>query len=258
MFFLWCSWITFNWCCNWMQHFFRFGDVIGVEQLWCLSINLQSNKVIVFGQVSQLKMPSLASPHPTGAFIWKPFNRHEHSVSLACNDNDFCCQMSNSQPLNLPRRSNQLKVSLSSTSSTDMDPTNPPIVVPLLSQLMASALLLALVLIRICFNSYLTLTFIMKIIPMCTEFCRSISHNVLGLQITWLLAISPSVQIFPQCGNSKPNISLDLWPSSCLQSSHQINRPPQQQTSNHSLMMLLGLNFFPKAMDWGLQQWSYM
>ncbi len=23
--------------------FFRFGDVIGVEQVWCLSINLQSN-----------------------------------------------------------------------------------------------------------------------------------------------------------------------------------------------------------------------
>ncbi len=32
--------------------FFRFGDVIGVEQVWWLSINLQSNKVIVFGQIS--------------------------------------------------------------------------------------------------------------------------------------------------------------------------------------------------------------
>ncbi len=33
--------------------FFRFGDVIAVEQVWWLSINLQSNKVIVFGQISQ-------------------------------------------------------------------------------------------------------------------------------------------------------------------------------------------------------------
>ncbi len=52
MFFWWCYWITFNWWCHWMQHFFHFGDVIGVEQVWWLSINLQSNKVIVFGQIS--------------------------------------------------------------------------------------------------------------------------------------------------------------------------------------------------------------
>jgi hypothetical protein len=32
--------------------FFCFGDVIGVEQVWSLSINLQSNKVIVLGQIS--------------------------------------------------------------------------------------------------------------------------------------------------------------------------------------------------------------
>ncbi len=32
--------------------FFCFGNVIGVEQVWCLSINLQSNKVIFFGQIS--------------------------------------------------------------------------------------------------------------------------------------------------------------------------------------------------------------
>ena len=31
---------------------FCFGDVIGLEQVWWLSINLQSNKVIVFGQIS--------------------------------------------------------------------------------------------------------------------------------------------------------------------------------------------------------------
>ncbi len=34
--------------------FFHFGDVIGVEQVWRLSINLQSNKVIVLGQISHL------------------------------------------------------------------------------------------------------------------------------------------------------------------------------------------------------------
>ncbi len=31
-----------------------FGDVIGVQQVWWLSINLQSNKKIVFGKISQL------------------------------------------------------------------------------------------------------------------------------------------------------------------------------------------------------------
>ncbi len=35
--------------------FFHFGDVIGVDQVWWLSINLQSNKVIVFGQISPKK-----------------------------------------------------------------------------------------------------------------------------------------------------------------------------------------------------------
>ncbi len=49
--FWWCYWITFNWWCHWIQHFFRFGDVIGVEQVWWLSINLQSKKVIIFGQI---------------------------------------------------------------------------------------------------------------------------------------------------------------------------------------------------------------
>ncbi len=34
------------WWCNWMT-FFCFGDVIGGEQVWGLSINLQSNKVTV-------------------------------------------------------------------------------------------------------------------------------------------------------------------------------------------------------------------
>ncbi len=51
--FWWCYWITFIWCdvigC---KTFFCFGDVIGVEQVWWLSINLQSNKVIVLGQIS--------------------------------------------------------------------------------------------------------------------------------------------------------------------------------------------------------------
>ncbi len=33
--------------------FFRFCDVIGAEQVWWLSINLQTNKVIILGQISQ-------------------------------------------------------------------------------------------------------------------------------------------------------------------------------------------------------------
>jgi hypothetical protein len=40
-----------------------------------------------------LKMSLHVSPHPIGAFIWEPFNRPEqHLVSLACNNNGFCCQ----------------------------------------------------------------------------------------------------------------------------------------------------------------------
>jgi hypothetical protein len=35
--------------------FYSFGDVIGGEQIWGVSINLQSNKVIVFGQISQFQ-----------------------------------------------------------------------------------------------------------------------------------------------------------------------------------------------------------
>jgi hypothetical protein len=59
MFFWWCYWIMFNWWCYWKQHFFCFGDVIGVELVWWLYINLQSNKVIVFGQISQTCIATL-------------------------------------------------------------------------------------------------------------------------------------------------------------------------------------------------------
>ncbi len=38
----------------WCNTFFYFRDVIGLEQVWWLSINLQSNKVIVFGQISHI------------------------------------------------------------------------------------------------------------------------------------------------------------------------------------------------------------
>ncbi len=37
------------WWCNWMT-FFCFGDVVVWEQVWWLSINLQSNKVTAIGQ----------------------------------------------------------------------------------------------------------------------------------------------------------------------------------------------------------------
>ncbi len=43
-------------------------------------------------QPLELKMPLPVSPHPIGVFIWEPFNRPEHLVSLLHNDNDFCCQ----------------------------------------------------------------------------------------------------------------------------------------------------------------------
>jgi hypothetical protein len=40
----------------------------------------------------QLKPPSPTSPCPVGAFLWEPFNPPEYLVSLARDDNDFCCQ----------------------------------------------------------------------------------------------------------------------------------------------------------------------
>jgi hypothetical protein len=40
----------------------------------------------------ELKMPLACPLHPISAFLWEPFNRPEHSVSLAWNNNDFCCQ----------------------------------------------------------------------------------------------------------------------------------------------------------------------
>ncbi len=40
----------------------------------------------------ELKPPPPVSPRPIGAFLWEPFNRPEHLVSLARNNNDFCRQ----------------------------------------------------------------------------------------------------------------------------------------------------------------------
>lgn len=34
----------------------------------------------------------LSAPHPLGLSIWEPFNRPEHSVSLAKGDDDVMCQ----------------------------------------------------------------------------------------------------------------------------------------------------------------------
>jgi hypothetical protein len=48
--------------------FFRFGDVIGVEQVWWLFINLQSNKVIVLGQISPKN--SYTNYHSTGELVF--------------------------------------------------------------------------------------------------------------------------------------------------------------------------------------------
>jgi hypothetical protein len=40
----------------------------------------------------ELKPPPPVSPHPLGTFLWEPFNRLEHPVSLMRNDDDFCRQ----------------------------------------------------------------------------------------------------------------------------------------------------------------------
>ena len=40
----------------------------------------------------KLKTPPPIRPRPLGAFLWEPFNRSAHSVSLACKDDNFCCQ----------------------------------------------------------------------------------------------------------------------------------------------------------------------
>ncbi len=64
------------------------------------------------------------------------------------------------------------------------DQTKPPFVVPLLFPVMAFVLFSMMALIKICFNIFLGLNFIMKIIPMCKEFCDSNLHVVLALRIT--------------------------------------------------------------------------
>ncbi len=40
----------------------------------------------------ELHPPQPHLPKPLGAYLWEPFNRPEHSVSLGRNDNDFCRQ----------------------------------------------------------------------------------------------------------------------------------------------------------------------
>ncbi len=40
----------------------------------------------------ELKPSPPLPPLPLGAFLWEPFNRPEHSVSLACDDDNFCRQ----------------------------------------------------------------------------------------------------------------------------------------------------------------------
>ncbi len=40
----------------------------------------------------ELKPPPPVRPRPIGHYLWEPFNWPEHSMCLACNDKDFCCQ----------------------------------------------------------------------------------------------------------------------------------------------------------------------
>jgi hypothetical protein len=55
-----------------------------------------------------LKRPPSVPTHPIGEFIWEPFNRPEHAISLACNNADF------------DKQDTQLKVStLKSTPNND-------------------------------------------------------------------------------------------------------------------------------------------
>ncbi len=48
-----------------------FSDVIGREQVWWVSINLQSNKVIVFGQISFPKI-NLEEPIRVSIYLQNP------------------------------------------------------------------------------------------------------------------------------------------------------------------------------------------
>jgi hypothetical protein len=53
-----------------MQPFFsRFGDVIGLEQVWLLSIKKKSNKVTVLKQISRLNL-KLLSFFGGGDSVW--------------------------------------------------------------------------------------------------------------------------------------------------------------------------------------------
>jgi hypothetical protein len=51
-----------------------------------------------------LKRPPPIPPRPLGEFIWEPFSRQEHAISLACNDGDFPKQETGMQASTQPIR----------------------------------------------------------------------------------------------------------------------------------------------------------
>ena len=40
----------------------------------------------------ELKTPPPVHPRPISDYLWEPFNRPDHYVCLACDDDDFCRQ----------------------------------------------------------------------------------------------------------------------------------------------------------------------
>jgi hypothetical protein len=136
----------------------------------------------------ELQSPPPLPPCPLGAFLWKPFNKPEHSVSLACNDDNFCHQdiwftaTAPSGKTPLPQGS------LSGIFSTGTVQTRALSVAQLLSLLIACAHHLMLAQIRTCFNISLVLNFISKVIAMCAESQHLSLLGVLGLLTTLLIS----------------------------------------------------------------------
>jgi hypothetical protein len=54
----------------------------------CLIIAIHSSCALTVNLLS-LKWPPPVPTHPLSEFIWEPFNRPEHAISLACNNADF-------------------------------------------------------------------------------------------------------------------------------------------------------------------------
>ncbi len=61
---------------------FHFGDVIGGGQVWWVSINLQSNKVIVIGQFFHIFMSEVSCVIPS---LVAPLSRQDDGIVVQTN-----------------------------------------------------------------------------------------------------------------------------------------------------------------------------